>query len=58
VMLVATLVLIVTLFIWSYGVLITQEAECHAFAIVLHFGVMNLVANGVGYTLITDKRPA
>lgn len=58
VMILATVVLIVAMSIWAYGVLITQEAECHAFEIVFHFSVMNFLINAFLYIFIEEKRPA
>ena len=54
----STLILLVSLIGWSYGVLITQEAECHSFEIVFHFAVMNLLFSSVAYMFLPDKRPA
>jgi hypothetical protein len=55
---VATIILLVSMLAWSYGVLITQEAGCHAFEIVFHFAVMNLLFSSISYMFLPEKRPA
>lgn len=57
VMVIATAVLLVSMVIWSYGVLITQEAQCHSFEIVFHFAIMNLFFSAIAYTILPNKRP-
>jgi cytochrome b subunit of formate dehydrogenase len=45
----ATILLILGMVLWAYAVLLTQEANSHAFEMIFHFGVTNMCVSALLY---------